>query len=274
MDRLNNTKVMKTQQQHETSIRVGKARFCQENFIVIAGPCALETPEQVLQTAKAVEKAGAKVFRGSLFKPRTSPYTFQGVGRAGLEMFRLIKMETNLAVETEVLSPSHLEMLMENVDILRIGSRNMDNFDLLKEVGRTGMPIILKRNMCATIEEFLLAAEYILMEGNDQIILCERGIRTFETYTRNTLDILAVPAIKELSHLPIIVDPSHSTGVRKLVGPASKVALAAGADGLLIEVHPNPNEALSDGHQSLSLNQFDTLMEELKKIAPVFQKRI
>lgn len=274
MRRLEKTKVRKQNPAHHTSIERTDLVIGEGHFTVIAGPCALESSEQVLAAAKAVEKAGARVFRGSLFKPRTSPYSFQGIGPEGVELLKQIKGETALQLETEILSPSHLELMGDHVDIFRIGSRNMDNFELLKEVGQAEKPVILKRNLSATLEEFLLAAEYILNEGNEQVILCERGIRTFETYTRNTLDIVAVPAVKELSHLPIIVDPSHSTGRRSLVAAASKAALAAGADGLLIEVHPTPDTALSDGQQSLGLEAFDHLMHELKELARVLKKKL
>ncbi len=274
MKRLDNTRVKKTDARKHTLVHLKNAVFGEGHFTVIAGPCAVENLEQALAAAKAVEKAGAKVFRASLFKPRTSPYTFQGIGPEGIEIFKLIKKETRLLIETEILSPSHLRLLAEHVDLLRIGSRNMDNYDLLKEAGKSGKPVILKRNMSATLEEFLLAAEYLLLEGNEQVILCERGIRTFETYTRNTLDILVVPAVKELSHLPIIVDPSHSTGMSRFVSSASKAALAAGADGLIIEVHPHPEKALSDGHQSLNLHEFQTLMDELRDLARILKKKM
>lgn len=274
MERLQKTKVQKAGPEHNTRFRIGDVPFGEGYFTVIAGPCALENVEQALATARAVEKAGAKICRGSLFKPRTSPYSFQGIGAEGIEIFKRIKRETNLLIETEVLAPSHIELLADHADILRIGSRNMDNFELLKEAGRTGRPIILKRNMSATYEELLLAAEYILAEGNERVILCERGIRTFEPYTRNSLDILAVPAIKELSHLPIIVDPSHSTGRRRFVPSASKAAIAAGADGIIIEVHPTPEKALSDGQQSLNLPEFDSLMQELRDLASALNKQM
>ena len=267
MQSLQNTKVKKASAGHTTVVRVGDIAIGQDSFTVIAGPCAVESIEQAVTTAKAVESAGAKVFRGSLFKPRTSPYSFQGVGPEGIEFLKIIRQETSLLLETEILAIEHLELLAGHVDILRIGSRNMDNFELLKEVGKVAKPVLLKRNMSATLEEFLLAAEYILAEGNEQVILCERGIRTFETYTRNTLDILAVPALKELSHLPVIVDPSHSAGRRSLVPAASKAALAVGADGLLVEVHPNPDQAKSDGQQSLSIPEFEQLMLELRQVA-------
>lgn len=274
MERLEKAEVRKTEPNQNSRIRIKDVTIGEGFFTVVAGPCSLESTEQALATARSVEKAGAKIYRGSLFKPRTSPYSFQGVGVEGIEFFKLIKQETDLLIETEVLATAHIELLAKQADLLRIGSRNMDNFDLLKEVGKAGLPVILKRNMSATYEEFLLAAEYILAEGSEQVILCERGIRTFETYTRNTLDILAVPAIKELSHLPIIVDPSHSTGHRSFVRSASKAAMAAGADGLMVEVHPTPEEALSDGHQSLDLPEFDDLMQELRDLAGLLNKQM
>lgn len=273
MKRLSETKVQKINKDHFTIIEEGSVIFGEGYFTVIAGPCALESEELAINTAKAVEHAGAKVFRCSLFKPRTSPYTYQGYGMDGIKLLKLLHSETNLLLETEILSTDHLDTLANEADILRIGSRNMDNYELLKAVGKTNKPIILKRNMSATLEEFLLAAEYILSVGNDKVILCERGIRTFETYTRNTLDILAVPALKELTHLPVIVDPSHSTGKSSLVPAASKAALAAGADGLMIEVHPDPLRSYSDGQQSLDIPTFDKLMKELSDMALLLGKK-
>jgi len=272
MKRLSETKVQKLNIDHHTIIEEGSVIIGEGHFTVIAGPCALENEEMAVITAKAVEHLGAKVFRCSLFKPRTSPYTYQGYGMDGIKMLQLLHSETTLLLETEVLNTEHLDTLAYEADILRIGSRNMDNYELLKAVGKTNKPIILKRNMSATLEEFLLAAEYILSVGNDKVILCERGIRTFETYTRNTLDILAVPALKELTHLPVIVDPSHSTGKSSLVPAASKAALAAGADGLLIEVHPDPSRSYSDGQQSLDLPEFEKLMKELSILAKALDK--
>jgi 3-deoxy-7-phosphoheptulonate synthase len=233
----------------------------------MAGPCAIESADQALAAARVVEEAGAKIFRASLFKPRTSPYSFQGIGAEGIPILEAVREETGLLLETEVLSLAHLELLHDHVDMLRVGARGMRNYELLKEVGKTQKPLILKRGMSATLKDFLLAAEYVLVNGNRNVVLCERGIRTFETYTRNTLDILAVPALKELTYLPVIVDPSHSAGRRSLVGPAAKAALAAGADGILIEVHPDPTAALSDGDQSLDLSTFRTLMTDLKSLA-------
>jgi len=274
LEGLKDTRVQKRGAEHRSRVRCGTVTIGEGGFTVIAGPCAVESSEQALATAKAVERAGVKIFRGSLFKPRTSPHSFQGIGPAGIEILEAIKRETNLLLESEALSTTQLELLVDRVDLLRVGSRSMRNFELLKEIGKTRKPVILKRSMSATLEEFLLAAEYILSNGNESVILCERGIRTFETYTRNTLDILAVPALKELTHLPIIVDPSHSSGRRSLVASASKAALAAGADGLLIEVHPRPDEALSDGCQSLDFAAFEDLMGELKRLAKALKKTI
>jgi 3-deoxy-7-phosphoheptulonate synthase len=273
MKRLSETKVQKINSEHNTVIHVDDVHIGEGYFTVIAGPCALESEELAVKTAKAVEHSGAKVFRCSLFKPRTSPYTYQGYGIDGVQLLKTLHVETNLLLETEILSTDHLEALASEADILRIGSRNMDNYELLKAVGKTNKPVILKRNMSATLEEFLLAAEYILSVGNEKVILCERGIRTFETYTRNTLDILAVPALKELTHLPVIVDPSHSTGKSSLVPAASKAALAAGADGLMIEVHPEPHRSYSDGQQSLDLLEFEKLMKELSEMANLLGKK-
>ena len=273
MKRLQETKVKRINSDHNTVIGLNDVHIGEGYFTVIAGPCALESEELALNTAKAVENAGAKIFRCSLFKPRTSPYTYQGYGLDGVKLLKLLHSETNLLLETEILSTDHLEALASEADILRVGSRNMDNYELLKAVGRINKPVILKRNMSATLEEFLLAAEYILSVGNEKVILCERGIRTFETYTRNTLDILAVPALKELSHLPVIVDPSHSTGRSSLVPAASKAALAAGADGLMIEVHPDPINSYSDGEQSIDIPTFDKLMKDLSEMANLLGKK-
>jgi len=273
MKRLQETKVKRINSDQNTIIDINDVHIGEGYFTVIAGPCALESEELAINTAKAVDNAGAKIFRCSLFKPRTSPYTYQGFGIDGIELLKLLHAETNLLLETEVLSTDHLEALASEADILRVGSRNMDNYELLKAVGKTNKPVILKRNMSATLEEFLLAAEYILSVGNDKVILCERGIRTFENYTRNTLDILAVPALKELTHLPVIVDPSHSTGRSSLVPAASKAALAAGADGLMIEVHPDPLKSFSDGEQSIDIPTFDKLMKDLSEMANLLGKK-
>jgi 3-deoxy-7-phosphoheptulonate synthase len=237
--------------------------------IVMAGPCSVETREQVGTVARAVVTAGARVLRGGAFKPRTSPYSFQGHGEEALRWMREVADELGLAVVSEVMDLRTIEMMLRYVDCLQVGARNMQNFDLLKELGRVRRPVLLKRGMSATIEEWLLSAEYLLAGGNQQVILCERGIRTFENATRNTLDISAIPVVKKRSHLPILVDPSHGTGRRDKVIPMARAAIAAGADGLLIEVHDNPEKALSDGAQSLYPHQFETLMGELRVIAPV-----
>jgi len=237
-----------------------------ERPVMVAGPCAVESEEQILKTARAVKKAGADLLRGGAFKPRTGPHTFQGLREEGLKLLVLAREETGLPIVTEVMSPDNVGLVAEYADLLQIGARNMQNFDLLREVGRIKKPVLLKRGMSATIEEFLAAAEYILAEGNGQVILCERGIRTFETATRNTLDLSVVPLIKELSHLPIMVDPSHATGRRSLVSPMAKAALVAGAHGILVEVHPDPEKALSDGPQSLTFQGFDRLMEEIDRL--------
>lgn len=234
---------------------------------VIAGPCAIENREQIIETAYAVKKAGATILRGGAFKPRTSPYSFQGLGEKGLVFLAEAGKLAGLPVITEIMDINHLEIVYKYADILQIGSRNMQNYSLLKELSTIDKPIMLKRGLAATLEEWLLSAEYLMAGGNTQIILCERGIRTFETYTRNTLDITAIPAIKELSHLPIMVDPSHGTGKWKFVKPMAMASVAAGADGLMIEVHPIPSEAYSDGEQSLTFNNFSLLMDEIKKIS-------
>ncbi|MGA7838224.1 MAG: 3-deoxy-7-phosphoheptulonate synthase [Ignavibacteriaceae bacterium] len=272
---MNKTQVTKTSRKdcnHNTIIDCKNVFFGEGYFTVIAGPCAIENLEMALQTAKELKINGVKVMRCSIFKPRTSPYSYQGYGKAGTEIIDAIKNETGLLVESEVLSFDHLNILYDHIDLIRIGSRNMDNYELLKEIGKICKPVILKRGMSATLKEFLSAAEYIMSAGNENIILCERGIRSFETYTRNTLDILAIPALKELTHLPVIVDPSHSSGKSSLVSSASKAAIAAGADGLLVEVHPDPSKALSDGAQSLDFNTFKILLDQLKKLSDVFDK--
>ena len=230
----------------------------------MAGPCAIESEEQLVSTAKAIKASGATMLRGGAYKPRTSPYAFQGLEEEGLKYMQTAKQETGLRTICEVTSLPALETAIKYVDMLQIGARNMQNFSLLKEVGRSKLPVLLKRGLAATIDEWLNAAEYIISEGNPNVVLCERGIRTFETATRNTLDISAIPVIHSKSHLPILVDPSHATGVRNYVEPLSKCAVAAGADGLMIEVHPNPPCALSDGPQSLTFEQFDTLCEDIR----------
>lgn len=231
--------------------------------LIIAGPCAVESEEQLLTTAKAVAKAGAKALRGGAFKPRTNPRSFQGLGEAGLKLLAQARMETGLPIVTEVLDTRDVPLIAEYADIIQIGSRSTQNYPLLKEVARTKKAILLKRGMAMTVEEWLLAADYVLQEGNDQILLCERGIRTFESATRHTLDLAVVPLLKQKTNFLVIVDPSHGTGLAALVPPMSKAALAAGADGLMIEVHPNPSQALSDGKQSLDILAFEKLMTEL-----------
>jgi 3-deoxy-7-phosphoheptulonate synthase len=238
-----------------------------QQLVVIAGPCAVESEEQLWETARAVKASGASMLRGGAFKPRSSPYSFQGLGKPALEMLDAVRKEMGLAVVTEVLAPDDVEMVAEHVDMLQIGARNMQNFTLLQEVGRSGHPVLLKRGMSATIEELLMSAEYILANNNERVVLCERGIRTFEDSTRFTLDINAVPVLKQVTHLPVIVDPSHATGKWNYVPAAAKAAVAAGADGLIVEVHPRPSEALSDGPQSLRVDRFCDLMGDLKPLA-------
>jgi 3-deoxy-7-phosphoheptulonate synthase len=253
----------------DTVVDVGGVKVGGPEVIVMAGPCSVETREQLGTVARAVQAAGARVLRGGAFKPRTSPYSFQGHGEEALRWMREVGDERGLAIVSEVMDLRTIEMMLRYVDCLQVGARNMQNFDLLKELGRVRRPVLLKRGMSATIEEWLLSAEYLLAGGNQQVVLCERGIRTFENATRNTLDISAIPVVKKRSHLPILVDPSHGTGRRDKVIPMARAAIAAGADGLLIEVHDNPEKALSDGAQSLYPHQFETLMGELRVIAPV-----
>jgi 3-deoxy-7-phosphoheptulonate synthase len=242
--------------------------------IVMAGPCAVESLEQMRETALAVKAAGAHLLRGGAFKPRTSPYSFQGLGEEGLKILAQVREETGLHVITEVMAPDQVELVARYADVLQVGTRNMQNYALLNAVGQTNMPVLLKRGMMSTIEELLMSAEYIMSNGNHKVILCERGIRTFEKYTRNTLDINAVPVLKELTHLPVVVDPSHATGKWTLVKAASKAAVAAGADGLIIEVHPNPAEAASDGEQSLKPQRFAELMIEVGRVAAAVGRTI
>jgi 3-deoxy-7-phosphoheptulonate synthase len=244
------------------------------DIVIIAGPCAVESEEQLFLTARAVKKDGARILRGGAFKPRSSPYSFQGLGEDGLKLLRTISQETGMPIVTEVMDTRQVELIGEYADMLQVGSRNMQNFPLLKEVGHSRKPVLLKRGMMATIEEFLLAAEYILSHGNENVVLCERGIRTFETSTRNTLDLSAVPMLKRLTHLPVIVDPSHGTGIRWMVPSMAKAAIAAGADGLIMEVHYRPNEALCDGLQSLDLDTFAGLITDLRKIALAVDRKI
>jgi 3-deoxy-7-phosphoheptulonate synthase len=248
-----------------TVVNVGGVRIGEgAPFAVAAGPCAVESRDQILETARAVKAAGASLLRGGAYKPRTSPYSFSGLGAAGLEYLAEASAETGLPVVTEVLSPGDVERVAAVADMLQVGTRNAQNFALLEAVGSAGKPILLKRGLSNTIEEWLLSAEHVVSHGNPDVVLCERGIRTFETATRNTLDLSAVPLIRSLSHLPILVDPSHATGHRDLVRPMALAALAAGADGLLVEVHPHPDDALSDGPQSLTLAQFSSLMEDVR----------
>ncbi|HRU31926.1 MAG TPA: 3-deoxy-7-phosphoheptulonate synthase [bacterium] len=250
-----------------TQINVNGVVIGGNDVVVMAGPCSVENEEMIMLTARAIKAANGKILRGGAFKPRTSPYSFQGLGEEGLKVLSQAGKETGLPVVTEVLDPRDVELVSQYTDILQIGTRNMTNYPLLTEVGRTKLPVLLKRGLSSTVEEFLLAAEYILSRGNHRVILCERGIRTFEQSTRFNLDLTAVPLIQELSHLPIIVDPSHGTGRWQLVPSMAKAAIAAGADGLIIEVHPEPDKALSDGAQSLNIPMFQTLMEELTKVA-------
>ena len=255
-------------------IRVGDVAIGGDRLVVIAGPCAVEERKRTLEIARLVRQWGAVLFRGGAFKPRTSPYAFQGLGEEGLKILAEVRAETGMGVVTEMTSPNQADLMVKYVDVVQIGARNMQNFELLKCVGRIGKPVLLKRGLSATIEEWLMSAEYILSEGNDQVILCERGIRTFERHTRNTLDLTAVPVIKELTHLPIIVDPSHATGIRDKVSPMARAAIAAGADGVTVEVHTDPDKALSDGPQSLYPEQFKQLMRDLYVIAPVVGKQL
>ena len=252
----------------DTVIEVGGVRIGGHDVVVMAGPCTVESPEQVRAIATAVRRAGAQILRGGAFKPRTSPRSFQGLGEEGLRYLREAADEQGMLVVSEVMDRGDIELCLRYVDILQVGARNMQNFTFLKELGKVRKPVLLKRGMAATIKELLMAAEYILMGGNREVILCERGIRTFETYTRNTLDIAAIPVIERLSHLPVVVDPSHATGLRDKVAPVSRAAIAAGADGLLVEVHHEPENALCDGAQSLYPWQFEKLMAELRMIAP------
>ena len=242
------------------------------HMAMIAGPCSVESEEQVIDVAKAVKEAGANMLRGGAFKPRTSPYSFQGLGLEGLEMLCRAKEETGLPIVTELMSGEYLDIFDEKVDLIQIGARNMQNFDLLKQLGRTKRPILLKRGLNATYEEWIMSAEYIMASGNENVILCERGVRTFETYTRNTLDLQAIPVLKKMTHLPVVVDPSHAGAKWWLVDTMAKAALAAGTDGLMIEVHNNPDCALCDGGQSLKPEKYAVLLEQLRRIAPIVEK--
>ncbi len=254
-------------QREPTEIKVGKCKFGGEGIGVIAGPCTVESREQILETARYVREKGAIALRGGAFKPRTSPYTFQGLREEGLEYLALAKEETGLPIVTEVMSPEHVPIVGKYADVLQIGTRNMQNYMLLEAVGKIQKPVVLKRGISATLEEWLLAAEYIMSNGNRDVILCERGIRTFESHTRFTLSLSVIPALKDMSHLPIIVDPSHGTGHMSMVRAMSKASIAAGADGLLIEVHPEPENAMLDGAQSVNLPEFQRIMSECSPVA-------
>ncbi len=258
--------VSRETQPESRTIVVGDVKIGQGKPVVMAGPCAVESEEQALTIARLVKKSGAVIFRGGAFKPRTSPYSFQGLGEEGLKILALVRQETGLPIVTEATDHTNLELVEKYADIIQIGARNMHNYSLLRHAGHASKPVLLKRSFAATIEELLMSAEYIISEGNNQVILCERGIRTFSDNTRNTLDLSAIPSIKEVSHLPIIVDPSHAAGRRDYVIPLSKGAIAVGADGLLVEVHHDPPHALSDGMQSLYPEQFAELMEEIKNL--------
>src|SRR5271165_1572338 len=256
--------VAKTSERPNSIVRAGKVEIGSGGFVVMAGPCAVESERQLLQTAEAVAAAGAQILRGGAFKPRSSPYAFQGLGLAGLKILAKARAETGLAIVTEAMSEEDVGVISEYADLVQVGTRSMENYALLEKLGGCGRPVLLKRGMTATLEELLRSAQVIAINGNPEIVLCERGIRTFETATRNTLDISAVPVLKSVSHLPVIVDPSHAAGVRSLVPVLSRAALVVGADGLLVEVHPSPDEAMSDGPQSLTFRQFDDMMNDLQ----------
>ena len=252
---------------NDSIIDVNGRKIGGKKLAMIAGPCSVESEEQITFIAESVKELGANFLRGGAFKPRTSPYSFQGLKYDGLELLKLAREKTGLPIVTEIMSPYDIEVFERDVDVIQVGARNMQNFDLLNELGKINKPILLKRGLSATIEEWLMSAEYIMAGGNENVILCERGIRTFETYTRNTLDLSAIPAIKKLSHLPIIVDPSHATGKRFMISPLAKAAVAVGADGLIIEVHNNPEKALCDGPQSIRPNEYSELINDIKLIA-------
>ena len=259
---------------HDTIITVGRVSIGSDQIAIMAGPCSVEGETQAFTIAEAVARAGATVMRGGAFKPRTSPYSFQGLGEEGLKILRRAADAHGLAVVSEVMDTQQVTLVARYADILQVGARNMQNYSLLKEVGHAEKPVLLKRGLASTIEEWLMSAEHVMSQGNAQVILCERGIRTFETYTRNTLDLNAIPVVKELTHLPVIVDPSHGTGIRNKVAPMARAAIAAGADGIIIEVHNDPDHALSDGAQSLWPNQFDELVGQVRTIAGVVGRRI
>ena len=260
--------------QEDTVITVGGAQIGGERFCVMAGPCSVETQEQLLETAECVKKAGAVILRGGAFKPRTSPYSFQGLEKEGLRLLEIAGRRHGMPFVTEVMTPEQVPLVEQYADILQVGARNMQNFGLLKAVGKARKPVFLKRGMMSTVNELLMSAEYVMSEGNTQVMLCERGIRTFETETRNSLDLSAVPVLKQLTHLPVIVDPSHATGHWELVGPMAKAAVMAGANGLMIEVHPRPEEAFSDGAQSLTPGHFQQLMDEIRPLLEIVGKTL
>ena len=267
-------KVSIQSQSQPTVIDINGVKIGNGHLAIIAGPCSVENEEQIIKTAKSVKKSGANFLRGGAFKPRTSPYSFNGLGLDGLKLLKLAKSETGLQIVTEIMHDKHLDTFVNDVDIIQVGARNMQNYDLLRELGKLKTPILLKRGLSATIDEWLSSAEYILSGGNPNVILCERGIRTYETKTRNTLDISAVPVIKKLSHLPIIVDPSHAVGYAQYVAPMAKAAIVSDADGLMIEVHNDPQNALSDGDQCLNLKEYENLMKSLKVLVNVENKTI
>jgi 3-deoxy-7-phosphoheptulonate synthase len=260
--------------EEDSVVNVGDVQIGGKKLVIIAGPCAVESLEQCMEVGKAVKEAGANLLRGGAFKPRTSPYSFQGLGEGGLEILAEVRKEIGLGVVTEALDPEGVGLLEKHADMIQIGARNMQNFSLLKRAGKSHLPVLLKRGMSATIDELLLAAEYIVSEGNPNVVLCERGVRTFANHTRNTLDLSAIPAVKELSHLPIVSDPSHGTGRREKVMPMARASVAAGADGLIIEVHHQPEAALSDGHQALYPKMFVELVEQVKSLAPVVNREM
>ncbi len=255
----------------DSVIDVSGVKIGGDNFVTIAGPCSVESEEQIIKIAKSVKASGASLLRGGAFKPRTSPYDFQGLQADGLELLKIAKQETGMPIVTEIMNANHLP-LFEDVDLIQVGARNMQNFELLKELGKTQKPVLLKRGLANTIKEWLMSAEYIMAGGNENIILCERGIRTFETYTRNTLDLSAVPMLKELTHLPVIVDPSHACGINRLVKPLAMASVACGAHGLMIEVHNDPKKALCDGAQSLTMEEFDDVSKKVSQILEVVRK--
>ena len=261
--------VSREAKRENTIVSIGGVPVGGPQVVVIGGPCAVESEEQALEVGHAVRRAGATLYRGGAFKPRTSPYSFQGLGEKGLKILAKVREETSLPIVTEVLDTETVDLVAEHADCLQVGARNMQNFSLLKKLGKTRKPVLLKRGMSATIEEFLLSAEYLLSEGNYQVVLCERGVRTFADHTRNTLDLSVVPYVQRISHLPIVVDPSHGTGKRQKVIPLSRAAIAVGADGLIVEVHPHPELALSDGPQALPPEMFADLMDQVRRLAPV-----